>query len=274
MIKRLSAIVIMICLTAVVFAGCSQIPAMASSAENAAPPEVKTSDAATNIAEVSASAPEQPVGATAAADTTFASAENLPKGSIEIKGVLFDQGATTFFNGDPTETIGKLSPLLISAAQAEFSIKKPLYPNENPDVSVQWGMVYQYLNSFGGQAANIKKHEDGSLIVSGDEMTKLFQSLFSFFKGTVPAVQTDFAIAYDQKFNTYTVGRSDFGDILFKVTGFQLSKANSAADPTISATLTVSAYDSDGKSAGNILVEIVPKAGTYYGYSVQSIEIK
>lgn len=193
---------------------------------------------------------------------------------IEFKDIEIDQAVNDYFNGDAKAEINKMYTLLISAAMAEFAEGKPLYPDENPDTGMEWVIVYQYLNSYGEENSGIEMSDDGVLVLSKDKMLEIFQSFFSFFKGSLPAINTNYAISYDEDSGTYIVGRSDFGDISFAVSGVTLSEANNAADSTISATVALTAIDTDGNSAGVILVEIVPNNGSVVGYSIQSLTME
>lgn len=263
--KQFFGVILIACFVLVLFNGCSQESLVSDTASAGATTPITTERASL----------EPGITATPTMNQTAEPSEPAAvAGELKIEGVDFDQASNDYLDGDALSALEKMSPLLLSAAMAEFSINKPLYPDENSDTSFEWAMIYQYINSYGDENTKLEKLEDGSLVVPEDEINQYFNSFFSSFNGSAPSLNTDFAIKYDESSKSYTVGRSDFGDISFTVTGVSLSKENNAADPSISATVALTALDPDGVSAGVILVEIVPKADTMYGYSIQSVEME
>ena len=268
--KQIFGIILTACFVLVLFTGCSQESLSSDAGLSGASPS-NTTDQASFTPEASST---QTVVQTEVPSESAGEAVVEEELKIEFKDVAFDQAANDYFNGDAKAELNKMYVLLNSAAMAEFVGGKPLYPDENTDISMEWAIVYQYINSYGENDDNgIQKMEDSTLVVPEDKMLEIFNSFFSFFQDSLPELNTDYAITYDKDAGTYSIGRSDFGEISFAVTGFSLSKA-SAEDSTISATVALTAFDIDGNSEGVILVEFVPKTDTMYGYSIQSLTME
>ncbi len=257
--KQFLGIILIACFILVLFTGCSM--ESPGSAASAGVSPSNTTEQAPSTPEASASQTVQETAQPSESDG------NAFTGELKIEGVSFDQASNNYFGGDAAAALEQMAPLLLSAARAQGG--KPLLPDENPDTSVEWAMVYQYINSYGDENTKLEKLKDGSLIVPEEEINTYFNSFFSFFSGPAPSLNTGFNIKYDENSKSYIVGRSDFGPTEFVVTGFSLSKAN-AADPAISATVALTST-LFGETGCTVLVEIVPKEGTMFGYSVQSV---
>lgn len=249
---RIMALAVSALMALTLFAGCS------ATTDSQNPTEVPTVDA--TPADTDAAVTPQPTDAI------------MPE-SISVEGVQFDESMQNFFGGDAAAAIGTMAPMLIGAASAQHSLNTAFLAEseEGADTAFEWTAIYYLLNGFGESNPGVTVGGDGSLSVTATQMESYFKSAFSAFAAPVPQIAGDVGITYDEATATYTVARSDAGDIGYAVTGLSLSNADSAEDATMSATLTIAVKDATGTAAGSMLVEVVANPDSMFGYSVQSV---
>lgn len=196
-----------------------------------------------------------------------------PEG-IAVEGVQFDQSMQTFFGGDADAAIKAMSSMLVSAARTRQELSEDFIlagDAQDSAAAFEWNMVYHLLNDFGTNNPAITANSDGSLSVPAAELEKLFADTFGAAVASIPAVAGDVSITYDEAAKTYTVARSDAGELSYAVTGVSLSNAQSAEDDSMSAMLTITAKDASGAVTGTMLVEVYANPDSAFGYSIQSV---
>ncbi|MEL7610840.1 MAG: hypothetical protein AAGU74_15210 [Bacillota bacterium] len=196
--------------------------------------------------------------------------------SIPVEGVQFDESMQTFFGGDAAAAIQAMAPMLTGAASAQRELSTDFIAEgaQGADAAFEWNVIYFLLNDFGETNPAITVNDDGTLSVPAAEMEKYFGSAFSVFTAPVPEIAGSVGITYDEATKSYSVSRSDRGDIGYAVTGLTLSNASSAEDPTMSATLTIAVKDlATNTVTGSILVEVVANPDSTFGYSIQSVTV-
>lgn len=196
------------------------------------------------------------------------------KSLLDLNDLTFDDATKNYFNGDVAAALTKMEPLLLSAVRAEYSYKKLFISSGDAlDSDISWAVVYNLLNSYGYTNSLITTKSDGSLVVQPEGMKEVFITTFANFSGAqgLPKLSKDFSgmITLD-KDGIYNISRSDAPELKFTLKNISLSKANSAVDPTQSATLTIELLDDD--KLFNVDVEIVHDDHSYFDYSIQSID--
>ncbi|MFT3950990.1 MAG: hypothetical protein QM689_03405 [Oscillospiraceae bacterium] len=186
--------------------------------------------------------------------------------SIDDSAVSTETDA--FFGKDTKEVLKSLDPLIVSAATAQYQLGYDFYDgSENAD-TFAWAVIYSYIDRFSDPIGGAKWNSDQTLTVSGDTMTKYFTTAFSAFEAPVPEISADSMISYDSAAKIYTVTYGDSEVVSFELTKISLSKANSAADPTMSATLAIEIQNPDGDAIGTVDVEVVKNEKSVLGFSV------
>ncbi|GEM_PF-3531716 len=195
--------------------------------------------------------------------------------SINSKHLKFDAGVKQFFGTDVDSTLSKIEPLLISAGRAEKAYKtqfisygEPLEPN------VAWSIVHTLLNTYEYKNSEVSQKSDGTLVVTAKGMKEIFSTAFIDFSGEIPKIPSDYddMITLDKNGN-YNISRSDGDELDFQLKNITISKANSATDPTQSATIIMDVLSSEGDKLTTVAVEVRHNINSTFLYSIQSVEI-
>lgn len=138
-----------------------------------------------------------------------------------------------------------------------------------PGDEFAWSTIYTMLNGYTGDSdKNVKKQDDGSLVLTADVMKGYFADSFSAYAdAAVPAVYKDYTdvVKYDAKTQAYTILRAD-GEERYAVTGdAALGKNND--------TIIVSVAINDGSDAlmGTAEVELVPSGTSRFAFTVKAV---
>jgi hypothetical protein len=107
-------------------------------------------------------------------------------------------------------------------------------------------------------------------------MKGYFNTAFTDFEGSLPTIPSDMAnaVTLDQGTGAYIVQEAAGGGYAYKLKDISLSRASSAADPTMSATLSIEVSTPiDGEVFANVNIEVKPNNKSDYQYSVQSASL-
>lgn len=190
----------------------------------------------------------------------------------------FDQATERFFNGDVDAALNKMEPLLYSAAATEATLHSNLfyagYLREDGDFA--WGMIFRLINVYRNNDKSVKE-ENGSLVIPVEVMKGYFNTAFTDFGGSLPAIPSNLAngIKIDQSTGAYIVEEAAGEEYTFTLKNISLSTANSAADPDMSATLLIEiSTPVDGNVVTNVNIEVKPNNKSDYQYSIQSVSLE
>lgn len=220
--------------------------------------------------------PTQKAVATATVKTNTSTPSSTYKSSINSKNLKFDAGVQGFFDGNVEKALVQMEPLLNAAGFAEYSYKK-LFISSGSDLdpTFSWYIVYWLLNSNSYKNSGITVKSDGTMVLSPKTMKEVFSTAFCNFNGTLPTIPKDFdgGIISIDKSGNYIVNRANSEEVYFELQDITISKANSATDPTQSATLKLNAVNLDKKVLGTVYIEVCHNDKSYYKYSIQSADI-
>ncbi len=203
--------------------------------------------------------------------------ESTPLPEINRNGIEFDEATDAFFGAydDTNAALDAMTPLLYAAlwgALDELEDDELFYAgNESPQASFMWTTVYNILNTseFPAPSGGITQ-ENGNIHVTRSAMTEVFISAFA--SDNIPEIAGTVAdlISYDATSEAYTILAADTAGIAFVLKGIELSKASSAADPTMSATVLFDIVECSGTHLKVIAVELVPLSFSAYWYRIQA----
>lgn len=213
--------------------------------------------------------------ATATVKSVTSTPQSTYKSSINSKNLKFDAGVQSFFNGDVDKALVQMEPLLNAAGFAEYSYKKLFLSTGGVlDPTFSWYIVYWLLNSNSYENSAITVKSDGTMVLSPKTMKEVFTTAFCNFNGTLPTIPKDFdgGMMSIDKSGNYVINRANSEEVYFELQDITISKANSATDPTQSATLKLNAVNLDKKVLGTVYIEVCHNDKSYYKYSIQSAD--
>lgn len=187
------------------------------------------------------------------------------------KDIEIDKSMNNYFDGDAVKAIKKMEPMLMSAARSVRKDMGTVILSGNENSEFQWYIVQGLIAAYGGDATNTTENY---VIMNLDMVAKYFNSCFADFKLPVPDLPQGFSTTFDSETSDYKVPSLDVPETYFTVKGITLSKASSATDPTMSATILVELSDpaTEGNPVyGTAEVEVVKNSDSIYGYSLQSL---
>lgn len=187
------------------------------------------------------------------------------------KDIEIDESINNYFDGDAVKAIQKMEPILMSAARSVRKDMGTVILSGNDNEEFQWYIVQGLIAAYGGDATNTTENY---VIINLDMVAKYFNSSFANFELPVPNLPKDFSTTLDSETSDYKVPCLDVPQTYFTVKDITLSKANSATDPTMSATIIVELSDPETEGNpvyGTAEVEVVKNSDSIYGYSIQSL---
>nr|WP_315023177.1 hypothetical protein [uncultured Aminipila sp.] len=187
------------------------------------------------------------------------------------KNIEIDESMNNYFDGDAVKSIRKMEPMIMSAARSVRKDMGTVILSGNDNEEFQWYIIQGLIAAYGGDATNTTENY---VIMNLDMVAKYFNSCFADFKLPIPDLPQGFSTTFDSETSDYKVPCLDVPQTYFTVKGITLSKANSATDPTMSATIIVELSDpaTEGNPVyGTAEVEVVKNLDSIYGYSIQSL---
>ncbi len=194
--------------------------------------------------------------------------------SINSKKIEFDAAINSYFDGDVEAALTKMEPLLTTASFAEYTYKTPFISSGSAlDPTFSWYTIFWLLNTDDYKDSAVSRKSDGTFELTPATMKKVFASTFVAFSGTLPQVPSDLTgiITLDKNGN-YLISVANGETITYQLKNITISKANSAADPTQSATLTIDVLDTDNKVLATVYIEVCHNKNSVFRYSIQSAE--
>ncbi|WP_312354266.1 hypothetical protein [Aminipila sp.] len=185
--------------------------------------------------------------------------------------IQIDESKDRYFNGDARKAIKNMEPMLMSAARAVRPDMGTVMVAGNENSDYQWHIIQGLIAAYGVDTTN---KTESYVTMNLDMVAKYFISCFADFKLPVPDLPEEFSTTLDSETSEYKIPVLDVPFTYFTVKEITLSKASSAADPTMSATISIELSDpaEKGKPAyGTAEVEVVKNPNSVYGYSLQSI---
>ncbi|MHC1721691.1 MAG: hypothetical protein AB9836_00655 [Aminipila sp.] len=187
------------------------------------------------------------------------------------KDMEIDESINRYFDGDAVKSIKKMEPLIMSAARSVRKDMGTVILSGNENSEFQWYIIQGLIAAYGADTTNTS----GNYVTMNlDMVAKYFNSSFADFQLPIPDLPQDFSTTFNSETSDYKVPCLDVPQTYFTVKGITLSKANSATNSTMSATIIVDL--SDPETEGNPVygaaeVEVVKNSDSIYGYSLQSL---
>lgn len=187
------------------------------------------------------------------------------------KDMKLDGSVNSYFDGNAVKAVKKMEPMLMSAARSVTKDMGTVTLSGNENSEFQWYIIQGLIAAYGGDDTN--KTQD-NVTMNLDMVAKYFISCFADFKLPVPDLPKDFATTFDSETSDYKVPRLDVPLTYFNVKNITLSKAASASDSKISASIVIELSDPEKEGNpvyGTAEVEVVKNPDSIYGYSLQSL---
>lgn len=203
--------------------------------------------------------------------------EPAPTEIINISDVQTDPAIEDYFGGDLADAIKKMEPLLIPALSLYNLPDLTVFTGGIEDnADIQWELVIAQISGYGEKNSEITNDGTNNYIVTEAVIGTYFNESFANHTTGAPEIVRTYQDMYSGMTGNYTIpAKMDLPAVSASLKNISLSKANSAGDASMSATLDFSlkslVSENPDVPYGDISIEIISNPQSSYGYSLQSL---